>query len=80
MAKRANEIIAETFGMDVAEVRDARYQETRTLMPVYAIGDCYYCCPVGKDKPPKGWDWMPHSDQFFASRENRVIYVAGMGD
>ena len=76
MKKRANEIIGETLGMNVNDVTEYRYQSTRTSIPVYAIGDTYYCCPIAGRLPPKGWEWRPIEDQFFAQREGRTVYSA----
>lgn len=77
---KANEIIASTFGWDVKEVSDHRYQEGRQSMPVYSIGDFYYCVPSPGRLPPKGWKWKAHTDQFFAQRAERILYAADMDD
>jgi hypothetical protein len=74
--KRANEIIGATLGMSVQEMNEARYQAGRQSCAVYTLGDSYWCCPAAGVAPPKGWNWVAHSDQFFAAREGRTIYRA----
>jgi hypothetical protein len=73
---RANEIIAGTLGMDIGEMNECRYQPTRNQIPIYTVGDDYFCCPQAGKAPPKGWKWKPHGDQFWAARVNRIVYVA----
>jgi hypothetical protein len=74
--KRGEEVLAETFGWDIAEIRDYRYQ--RNVPAVYAIGELYYC--VSSTKPKAGRDgsfnWVKYTDQFFAERANTVVWVA----
>lgn len=54
--KSAAEIIAFVTGQDYAEMKDYRYQSTRTgNVAVYAFGNDYYCCPTVKQKPPEGF-------------------------
>lgn len=74
MAKSAAEVIAETLGWDVAEVRDYRYQ--RYVNPaVYAIGERYFAAHVSKPRHDVGGAWEAHSDQFGARGTARVIWV-----
>ena len=61
--KRYNsaEVIAETFSLDFAEMKELRYQAGRSDKPIYTIGGNYYCaCKIG-NKPSKHWtinfDW-----------------------
>ena len=78
MAKRAGTIIAETLGMDAAGIEEYRYQSTRTKQPVYAIGDNYYTVSKAIPAVP-GYKWEPLADQFWAARENTVIWT-GKGE
>jgi hypothetical protein len=53
MARQANTIVAQTFGWDAAEMREYRYQDTRTgKLAIYTIGNNYFT--VSKTKPT--WD------------------------
>ena len=69
--KRSNTILAETFGWDISEVSEYRYQRY-TAPTVYAIGDQYFA--VAKDKPKHtvGGEWRQHTDQFFAAPHTTV--------
>jgi len=69
-------IIAATFGWDQSEVKDYRYQDTRTSQAIYAVGDRYFA--VGKRAPKDvvGGPWRPHADQVFAQRENTILWVS----
>lgn len=53
--------IAEHFGSDVADIREGRYQSTRTSQQVFVVGDDYYtAAPVNKTvKDMDGFTWMP---------------------
>lgn len=72
--KRAHEIIAETFCFDINEMKEYEYQ--KYIAPkVYSIGDSYYA--VSKTKPKHkdvGKDWIEHKDQFFAQKENTILW------
>jgi hypothetical protein len=72
----AQSIIAATFGWDVRDVSDYRYQPTRTSRAIYAIGDSYFA--VGKTPPGDdlGEPWEPHSDQFWATKAATVLWRA----
>lgn len=73
MAKQAAEHIGERYGMDVADVRDNRYQPGRTNgVAVYTLLDGYVCAPRKGQKPPAGWRWKPDG----ASHGGRTIYFA----
>jgi len=68
-------IIAATFGLDIAELGDYRYQPTRTTRSIYAIGDIYVA--AGR-KPPKddvGAKWEEHKDQFWTKGQT-TIWIA----
>jgi hypothetical protein len=76
MARQANTIVAQTFGWDAAEMREYRYQDTRTgKLAIYTIGNNYFT--VSKTKPT--WDdlgWQEYPDQFWAKQSNTVIWFA----
>jgi hypothetical protein len=72
MAKQAKEIIAFVTGQDYDDMEDMRYQSTRTSIPVYTIGNEYFCCPTARQKLPKGeYDWKPYSKAY-----ERQVYVS----
>ena len=73
--KRSNTILAETFGWDVSEVSECRYQRY-TSPSVYSIGDRYFS--VSKTKPKHGDvgnAWVKHTDQWAAERSNTIVWV-----
>lgn len=71
-------ILASTLGWDMPEVREHRYQDTRTgKLAIFAIGEDYYT--VAKTKPSwDGLDWKEAKDQFWAKQNNTVLWVADM--
>ena len=75
---KQQEALAATLGMDIAELRDCRYQETRTWMPVYSGGENYYCTSQTNPGNLLGLRWGKMKDQFFAERANTVCWVAHM--
>lgn len=76
MATSTATVIAETFGLDVSDVRDYRYQATRTKRPIFAIGDRYYTTGGTPPKDEVGGAWVAHSDQFFARRGGTTLWVS----
>ena len=64
--------IASTFGLDVSELADYRYQPTRTTRPIYAIGDIYVASGLKPPKDDVGEPWKEHSDQFWAKGKTKV--------
>jgi hypothetical protein len=77
--KQAAEIIAETFGMDIADVKDSRYQAGRQSIPVYTVENDEYCCPPARmlmGALPKGFAWKRSPHQDAARAEGRVLYVS----
>ncbi len=75
MNKRADHIIAETFGWDYLDVKEYRYQRY-TNPAVYSIGDRYFA--VHKSKPKHedvGGPWREHHDQFGARGTDRIVWV-----
>lgn len=65
MARRiqSREMVAEAVNMDIADVSDYRYHYGHTSIPVFAIGETYYCATKIDGKPAtyRGeegrWDW-----------------------
>jgi hypothetical protein len=78
---RANaaRIIAESLSIDLADMREYRYQPSRTGgLAIYAIGERYFA--VSPAKPTwDGLDWREHPDQFWAKRAETVLWVADAG-
>lgn len=69
--KTGAEIIAFVTGQDFADMKENRYQSTRTSIPVYTIGSSYYCCPTLNEKQlPKDFDWV-----YLTSAYGRSVYV-----
>jgi hypothetical protein len=75
MAKRASTIIAETYGMDSAEVVDYRYQETRTR-GIYNFSGAYHACGQRAPKEVFGEPWELAKDQFFAKHAGTKLWIA----
>ncbi len=73
MASAAN-VLAATFGWDVAEVREYEYQKY-TAPKVYSIGERYFAVSSVKPKHKVGTEWKWHSDQFFATNQATTIWV-----
>jgi hypothetical protein len=69
-------ILANTFGIDINDISDYRYQSTRTSQAIYAIGEQYFA--IGKRKPKDVFNtsWEMFSDQFWAKQGNTVIWVS----
>jgi len=74
--KSAAIIIAETFGIDVEDVKESRYQSTQTTKPIYAIDNFYYTTGKKEPKDQVGQEWEMHHDQFFAEKNGTVLWVA----
>ncbi len=73
-------IIAETFGWDISEARECRYQPGRTKQPLYAVGNTYYCVSKSLPKDDVGAPWEKNRDQFFAERAGTVMWKATIGE
>jgi len=77
MVMRSNTILASTFGWDIADIAECRYQ--RYVSPVvYSVGEQYFA--VSKTKPKHkdvGGEWRVYSDQFFAKDNGTVVWVCG---
>jgi hypothetical protein len=68
-------VIAETFGCDVREMKEYRYQSTRTKQAIYAIGAKYFT--VSSDQPKdKDFAWQLNKDQWSAQRHGTQLWVA----
>ena len=56
MAKRASEIIAFHYMMDLSEMADYRYQPTRFVNPaIYSLGPTGYVAAPASGKMPDGY-------------------------
>jgi len=79
--RNANTVLAMQFGWDIGDLREQRYQDTRTNGAVYTIGDNYYCCvPLGKQPYQDRtslvqWSWQP-VESAFAKGEGFQIWKA----
>ena len=77
MTKRtsAAEVIASTFGMDISEAREARYQ-TYTAPAVYSFGGPYYAVYKTKPRHAVGGPWRLCTDQFWATKAGSALWVS----
>lgn len=71
------EVIAATFGWDIGEVSDYRYQPGHTKQAIYAMGEHYFA--VGKKKPTDlteygEVEWELHPDQFWAEQKGTKLW------
>jgi hypothetical protein len=71
----ANAALAATLGMSTRELAEYRYQQTRTVHAVYAVGETYYCARA-KQPTELGIRWKPLADQFWAKRAGTVVWSA----
>ena len=74
--RSAANIIATHFCTDIASIQEGRYHYGRTTIPVYVLGNDYYCCPPEGGKPAKldgehHWAWNEDAVLF-----GRTIYKA----
>ena len=74
-SKPAAEVIAWTFGWDVADVRDGLYQKFRNPS-VYVCGNDYYAVHKSKPKHDVGTEWEPHTEQFACEGTDRIIWIS----
>lgn len=66
-------MLASTLGLEYGELKEYRYQPTRTKCAIYAIGNFYYT--ISKTPPEfAGVVWSENRDQFFA-RDGYKIYI-----
>jgi len=75
---KQQEALASALCMDVAELRECRYQATRTAIPVYTLGDYYYCTSQTNPGNLCGLKWERMKDQFFAEYAKTVCWQAHM--
>lgn len=78
------DIIAWTFGSDIADVRDCAYQPTRYRAPnVYTVGNDYYAVHASKPRHGKDvgmvWKAAPESQQWAAQKVGKTLWVASGG-
>ena len=73
MKKRtAPEVIGFHLGWDMRDVSDCRYQPSRYASPaIYTLGDDYWCCPSGTQKPSADFNWTAEATHY-----GRTIYRA----
>jgi len=64
-------VIAETFYLDYAEMKDSKYKPWQTDKPVYIVGDDYYCAGKIGTKPAKStrngqieFEWKEYKSWF----------------
>lgn len=74
-SKPAAEVIAWTFGWDVADVRDGLYQKFRNPS-VYVCGSDYFAVHKTKPKHDVGAEWEPYHEQFACEGTDRVLWVS----
>lgn len=71
------EVIAATFGWDIGEVSDYRYQPGHTKQAIYAVGEHYFA--VGKKKPTDlteygEVEWELNPDQYWAEQKGTKLW------
>jgi len=59
------QVLAFYWGCDVSDVKDCRYQSTRTNIPVFTANESYWCVTKHNEKPAKGdeWNWVKQLDE-----------------
>ena len=72
------EALAQHLGFDLSEMKDYRYHYGHTNLPIYSIGDNYFCCvKIGKS-PAIHYDidfkWSKVDDQF-VQKNGFQIYI-----
>lgn len=64
---KSADIIAMEFCWDIADLRDYRYQSTRTDKPIFAIGNTYYCASPISKPPAKhqaiDYEWVKYESK-----------------
>lgn len=75
--------IASTLGLDYESSRafenEYRYQSTRTKKPIYCDGNDYWCISATKPTDEVGTDWVMHTDQFWAKKIDKILWVSRRG-
>lgn len=69
-------ILAATLGWCVRELSEYRYKSTRTKQPIYSIGERFFTVGATIPKDDVGWPWKQYKDQFWASKNNTVLWVS----
>lgn len=64
--------IAEVLGLDLADMKECRYQPTETKQAIYSIANDYYA--AGK----KPTDWCGHPWQEIGSYDGKPVYRSEM--
>ena len=84
--KSPMQALAQYIDFDLAEMKEYRYHAGHTSIPVYTVGDYYYCCVKGNGKPAKylhrgndqsiQWNWVKATDvgATFAAQDGYTIY------
>lgn len=69
--KTAIEALASHLNYDISELKEYRYQPSRSTKPIYSIGDDYLTCIKGKQKPAQSternadeWFWEEIKNDF----------------
>lgn len=76
MKMKTPTILANTFGIDINDISDYRYQSTRTSQAIYAIGEQYFAVSKKQPKEVFNTSWKMFSDQFWANQSNTTIWVS----
>jgi hypothetical protein len=74
MNKQAHAIIAATFGADSDEMKECRYQPTRTTIAIYACNQRYFATGKTKPKDVMGGPWRKSKDQFWAEQAGTILW------
>src|SRR5574343_185468 len=73
---KGNTILAATFGWGKSEISEYRYKNTRTPIPIYVFGDEFFAVNQNKPNYDVGAPWEKYNDQFWAYKNNTIIWVA----
>lgn len=74
--KSAAAILAQSWGWDISEIKEHRYQYGKTAIPVYAFSEGYYTVSTTTPKMNE-YKWSVWSgDQTIAQANNTQIWFA----
>lgn len=76
MITTPTEALATYLNVDLLDLKDYRYQPSRTTKPIFTYGDDYLCAIKGKQKLPQST--QPNSDEWFWE-EIKSPYINGYG-
>lgn len=80
MALKSISLIAHSLGMDIADLRDYRYHYGLTRIPLYAVGNEWFCVkrtkPTPKDLHDMELEWEPYPDQGRAKDQGTIVWYA----